>query len=153
MKKFLAILLPVILIGSLVTSFTVAACPFDDSTRPEEGWGVLARGALPQVVQRAIPTEGGIEFVVTPWQDGRFHPDGASNMRWTPAGRQHEENNNFVAVPAGQIVVSTGNDGVFAWTMACRTDRWWHVSWVQDLGFGFTRTHVGYMHSSQLAVR
>ena len=152
MKKFVAVLLPIILIGSLAMGITVAACPVED---PDARWDHVPRNQLPQLAERAIPTALGLEFVICPVQGGRVYPTGSTRMRWTPAGRAGEyAENHRVTIPAGELVVTTGQNAFFAWTMDCRSDSWIHVEWQQFIGVvaGVRqyRTHTGYVHSSQL---
>ena len=153
MKKFVAVLLPIILIGSLAMGFAVSAapCPVDD---PDARWDHVARNQLPQL-RYPVPLAQGYDFLICPWDSGRIHPTGATRMRSTPAGRAGEyAENHVVTIPAGQMVTSTGQDGFFAWTMACNSDVWIHVEWRRYATVAGVRTLVGvyqgYMHSRQL---
>ena len=146
MKKFVAVLLPIILIGSLAMGFTAsAACPVAD---PEARWDATPRNQLPELADRQWFFGAGVCFHILPQQGGRAHPTGSVVMRSTPAGREDDDRANYlVTVPARlhgvqQVVRSIGN-AYQAWTMYCRTDSWIHVEW---LGTNWR----GYIHERHL---
>lgn len=157
MKKFFAVLLPVVLIGAFATAVAVSANPACPVADEDARWDHLPMAQLPAVAARSWAASGsaGVALTVRPFHGGRWHPDGATILRGTPAGREWvegepEPQNFVVAVPAGETVYVRGDASfVFAWTMSCRNDFWVPVSWTDGLG----RVFNGFMHSAQFSAQ
>ena len=110
-RKFVAVVLPIILIGSLLSAFAVVACPIDDSTRPADGWSSVA---TPPAAGFYEGTGGGQEAYLTR----------TVRLRGTPAGRQGDSNdlhNVTGSVRAGTVFV---HDVHRAWTNPCHNEYW-----------------------------
>ena len=147
MKKFLAVLLPVILIGSLASSFFVAASPCPvELPRPEIGW---TTGRTPALTRPG--TEGDIRphevwSVHHEWnEDGTavlrrvrlLQGVGAVNLRNSnhPGGRAipTEYLNVISQVYAGTVAIPTGRFWR-AWTGPICTEWWVEVDTVDIFG-------------------
>ena len=151
MKKFVAVLLPIILIGSLVMGFTVAASPCIPED-PEPGWDVVSRPNLPELARRAWDFGEGYQFTIWPWQCGRRHVDGSIVLRSTPAGNDQDTRQNYVTtIPARiggvqQVVVTVG-PAYLAWTNNDNpVNSWLRVRYVDPIG----RVFEGYLHRRHL---
>ena len=174
MKKFLAVLLPIILIGSLASSIFVSASPCDPALwRPSTGWTQAGQHNLANTATTPAGNFPGFDgqsgwFEVRPvthnWnEDGTVllsrvvHPrgmvGGAVNIRsvYIPGGRALEaEYGNVIS----QIPVWFGGEMNYVWAtgeffMAGTTPCWgfWVVVYATDI-FGVERH--GVMHNQHL---
>ena len=99
MKKFAAILLPVVLIGSLVAGMLVTAAPCADE---------FVDGGDPLNVNARISVGGHQDTQVTASQTVR--------MRSTPQGHADDSHANVIAYIPGGAVGTISGDIVSAWT-------------------------------------
>ena len=151
MKKFVAVLLPIILIGSMFASFAVsAACP-----TVSQNMDTVSRPAL-NALNRTIWYFGQDRcFNILPIQCGVPHWDGSLTLRCTPAGDELDGKANDCGtiprlIPGGggalSMVVTCG-EAIQAWTNNQNpNDVWLPVRWVDH--FGVPRQ--GYVHFRHL---